>query len=242
MAKAPKKVLVQGVTRPGWSAPLAALLGLAAAAGAYAAYVGLGKTPSNPTVGWAGVATLIVAGGLAFVLVAGTKRELRIDLDGISMRVGFGRATEIRWSEPHDFFYLGVIGSSTPTVTKARLQASDGRRIDVDDVKLDDYPNANPPALVEQHSTTANLSKIKAQIAEGKTVPFGPLELCDGVLKVDGNSYPLADGLVLNIEAGKLEIGADGDWVACGVAVREVANYPCLLRVIGQVTRARAPT
>jgi hypothetical protein len=211
-------------------------------AGAFAAYVGLGKTPTNATVGYAGLAALVVTGALAVLIIAGSKREVKIDLEGITMRVGFGKPTAIRWSEAHDFFYLGVTGSSTPTVTRARIQASDGRRIDVDEAKLADFPNANLPALVEQHSTTANLAKIHKQLAAGEEVRFGPFELRDGSLVVDGKSYSLKEGLVLNLEEGMVEIGADGDWIASGVAVREVANYPCLLRLIGQVTRARAPT
>jgi len=242
MAKAARKVLVEGVSRPEWVGPVGGLLGLLAMAGAFGGYVGLSGMPANPTLGWGGIGALVVAVTLAALVISRTKRELRVDREGITMRVGSGEPVQIQWSEPHDYYYREVTGSSTPSVVKARLETADGRRIDLDAVKLADYPNANVPALAEQHSTTANLATIKAKLEAGEEVEFGPLRLTSDRIAFGEHSHAREKGLVLNIEEGRVEVGIDGGWISSGVSVHEVANYPSLLRAIGQIRRARAPT
>ena len=114
--------------------------------------------------------------------------------------------------------------------------------MDVDDIKLPDHPNANLPALAEQYSTAANLPKIKERLKAGEEVAFGAVRLTSDEIKLEDLSHGREGGVVLQIDDGRLKMSVDGKWFSSQVPVREVPNYPCLLRAIGQIRHARAPT
>jgi len=241
MAKTVASKGVQGATRPPWSVPLAVALLLAALAAAFVGYDALTKPLPDTAWGWRALAAATVVAVLAALVLTMTKRELKVDRDSITQRVGFGKPVRIRWSEPHDYYYLAVTGSSTPSVERARVQTPDGRHIDVDGAKVPGFPNAKVPALVERYSTAANLPKLEERLEAGEEVSFGALRLSRARLYIEERSHCIEGGLVLNLERGLIRVGVSGKWFPSKVAVRAVANYPCLLRVIGQITRARAP-
>lgn len=237
-----RKKVVAGSTRPQWVAPSTALLALVAMAGAFAGYDGLGQDPPNALMGWGGIAGVVIAAGLVAFLTVATKREIRVDRDGIMVRIGLAKPVQIEWSEPHDYFYRSYTGTSTPSVEDASVSTPDGRHIDVDNIKLPDHPNAHLPALVEQYSTAANLPKIKKRLKAGEEVAFGQVGLTRDEIKLEDRSQSWEAGVSLQIDDGRLKMSVDGKWISSQVAVREVANYPCLLRAIGQIRHARAPT
>ncbi len=233
---------VSGSVRAGWFSPVAALLAVSAMAGGFLAYDGLGKAVPKPTQGYAGVGVLVVAlvvGGLLLVM---TRRELKVDIDEIWMHAGFGKPVTIRWAEAHDYYYRQIDDGSTPSVEKARVLTPDGRRIDVDSVELPEFPNANVPSLVERYSTAANLPRIEKRIEEGEEVSFGDVRISDGKIHIEELSHDLEDRIVIHIEEGRLRVSAAGKWVMTQLPVRSVPNFPCLLRIIGQVKHVRSPT
>ncbi len=241
MAKGDAKGAVHGKIRPKWFAPAAALLVLAAAGGLVAGYDALGAAEPNTSLGWGAVGGAVGALVLAGLLALATRKEIKVDAKTITVRSGLGQSVKIEWSEPHDYYYLAVSDSSTPSVEKARVQTPDGRRIDVDETILPEFPRANVPGLVERYSAAANLPKIKARLEEGEDVEFGPVSMSVGHVKIEDTSHSVEESLVLHIKRGCLQVGVDGEWVATKVSVHDVANYPCLLRVIGQLTQARPP-
>ncbi len=242
MTKAAGKKVVAGSIRPSWVAPCAALSVLGALAGAFAAYDGLGQDPVNIVMGGGGIAAVVVALALMGFLSVATKREISIDMDGITQSIGRAKPVHIDWSEPHDFFYRTYTGTSTPSVETASLSTPDGRHIDIDELKLPDHPNANLPALAEQYSTAANLPRIKNRLKAGKQVTFGEVTLTEEAIEIEGRSHSREGGLVLQIDHDMLKVSVDGKWVSTEVSVKQVPNYPCLLRAIGQIRHARAPS
>ncbi len=241
MSKAGGKKVVAGSIRPQWVAPSTALLALVTMAGAFAGYDGLSQDPPAALLGWGGVGAVVIAAALVAFLTVATKREIQVDMEGIMVRIGLAKPVRIKWSEPHDYFYRSFTGTSTPSVVDSSVSTPDGRHIDVDDVKLPDHPNAHLPALVEQYSTAANLPKVKKRLAAGEEVTFGQVRLTSDEIKLDDLSHRWDTGVVLQIDDGRLKMSADGKWISSQVLVREVANYPCLLRAIGQIRHARAP-
>lgn len=241
MAKADRKGAVHGSIRPKWFAPVAALLVFAAAGGLLLSYDSMNNTLAQPAERYGGAAAAVVALLLIFLIAQGSRREWNVDAKGVSLRVGFGKPTEIKWSEAHDYYYRAVTGSSTPSVEKASVQTPDGRRIDVDNTKLPGFPNATIAGLVERYSAAATLPKITERIEAGEEVQFGPVTVENGKLIIADSEHSVDEGLVLHIKQDRLQVGVDGDWIATKVSVHEVPNYPCLLRVIGQLTQARPP-
>ncbi|MBI4704075.1 MAG: hypothetical protein HY744_23445 [Deltaproteobacteria bacterium] len=233
--------VVQGVARPRWFAPLGASMGLVALVGAFVGYDGFGRPQPDASVGGAGLGVLLAAIAVVLAVATATRREIRIDGEGIDVRIGRGEPTRIRWSEPHDFFCLAVSGTVAATVEKARLQTADGRRIDVDNWRLPGSPAAGLPRLVEQYSTAASWPKIEARLDAGEEVGFGAVKVSRERILLGERSHPMDKGLALQLDQGRLRVGAGGKWEASDVCVRDVANYPCLLRAIGQVSQARPP-
>jgi hypothetical protein len=164
-----------------------------------------------------------------------TRRELRIDRDGIQQRVR-GKTTLIRWTEPHDFCYRAVAVPADPASEKVTVRTGDGRKIDVDTVPIAGQPGVRLPTLVEKYSTTTNWPKIQARLKAGENVEFGAVQVNQQRVLVGELSYPRERPITLQIERGQIQIGAEGTWVTSNVSFRDVANYPCLLRAIGQVT------
>jgi len=242
MAKPGRKQLIKGTTRPGWFTAAAVLVVLAGIAGAFVGYDALSKPQPNTTVGYGGMAALVAAIAIALLLSIVTKQELEVGTKGIKVKKGFGQPVEIAWSEPHDYYYLAVSGASTPSVERASLRTADGRRIDVADVKLPEHPEARVPALVEQYSTAANLPKIREQLDADEDVDFGAVRLNGERIEIGDVSQPMKDGIVLQIERGLIRVGCAGKWTATKVSARDVANYPCLLRAVGQISQALPPS
>ena len=241
-SKKPDRTAVHGSIRAGWFAPVAALLAIAFMAGAFMAYEGLGKALPNPKLGWAGVGVLVGAAVVAWLLSVVTRAEVRVDLKAINLRSGLGKAVEIRWAEEHDYFYRAIDDGSTPSVEKARVVTPDGRIIDIDSVVLQDFPNANLPSLVERYSTNANLPKLEERLEKGEDVNLGDVRLADGKIHIEELSHKLEDKVVIHIEEGRLRVSGGGKWVMTQVPVRSVPNFPCLLRIIGQIKHVRSPT
>jgi hypothetical protein len=241
MAKAGRKKVLEGTIRPGWFAPAVVFMGVAAVAGAVGGYDGLGKDPPSAVIGYGGSALLAVAVVALLLLNLAAKQAIRIDLGGLVVRRGLGKPVEIRWSEEHSYFYRAYTGASTPAVVTATVTTPDGRRIDIDDLKLPNHPNASLPALVEKYSTEANLPKIKRRLEAGEEVELGAVTLTSEHICIGDERHELQAGAVLQIDKGLIQLGSAGKWFPSQVPVREVPNYPCLLRAIGQITHARSP-
>ncbi len=241
MAKGDAKGAVHGTIRPKWFAPATALLVLVAAGGLLAGYDALNAAEPNTALAWGGIGGAVSALALAGLLFLSSRKEIKVDAKALTVRSGLGKPVRIEWSEPHDYYYLAVSDSSTPSVEKARVQTLDGRRIDVDETVLPEFPRANVPGLVERYSAAANLPKITARLEAGEDVDFGPVSMSVGKMKIEDTAHSVEESLVLHIKRGCLQVGVDGEWVSTKVSVHDVANYPCLLRVIGQLTQARPP-
>ncbi len=239
MATPGSKVL-KGSSHPRWFAPLASLLVVATLGAGFVGFDALNREAPNPSIGWGGLGAAATAVLAVIALASRTKRELTVDADGIEARVG-GKTTRIRWAEPHDYCFRSIAAGGTPTVQTALIRTSDGRTIAVDDIDVPGHANAGVPRLVEQHSTAANWPKLKARIEHGEDVEFGPVSVSHERIKVGSHTFPKDRPISLQVDKGLIQVGADGTWTNSGVAVRDVANYPCLLRAIGQVTQARAP-
>ncbi len=236
----PAKQSLKGSSHPRWFYVFAALVVVGAIAAGFVGYDALSRGAPDPTLGWGGVA-VAAAAVVAIVLVSSmVKQELTVDADGVEERRR-GRTTRIRWSEPHDLYYRAFDASGTPAVARATVQTQDGRRILIDAVNVQGGANVNVPKLVEQYSSTANTSKIQARIDGGEDVSFGVVTLNAKELKLGQKAFELDGPVTLQVERGEIKVGAKGTWVQSHVSVRDIANYACLLRAIGQVTHARAP-
>lgn len=233
---------VHGTTHPRWFGAVGALVTLVAAVGLFAGIGALRATPQNSTFGIVGIVGFVVAiAGLVGLgkLVA---RELVVDEDGIESRTRAGAVTRIRWSEPHDFHYramapVGLAKAMLPKIQKVSVRAPDGRRIDIDNVRVRGAGgrgnfNAELPELVQRYSTAANWPRIVARLRAGEDVAFGKLRMNIERVQVGAVSLPLGRPLAVRVVDGRIELQAEGKWFASKVWVRQVANYPCFLRAL----------
>jgi hypothetical protein len=239
MASGPS--VLKGSNHPRWFAPLGAVLVLGGLLGAFAGYDAMRSEPMNAKVAYGGLGTLAFALLAVFAVSAFTKREITVDGEGIDVRTRGGKTMHIDWSEPHDFYYRGIVASGMPTVEKVTLTTEDGRRIDVDSVSVQGNPNACVPKVIEQYSTAAMWPKIQARLAAGEEVRFGAVTMSREKIKIGPLTHSLEKRVTLQIEAGKLKIGTEGKWLQSEVGVSDVANYPSLLKAIGQVSQALPP-
>lgn len=228
--------LIETASRPRWFQLIAAVGVIVALAGAYIGWDATSGIHPDSTKQAAGFGT--VAGAIVLVLVIRqlVTRKLLIDLDGIL--VG---STRIQWSEPHDFFYLSITETAVPVVEKVLLRTADGRSIEVENIDVPGKPNAAVPKVVEQYSTASNWPKIRARIEEGEEVSFGPVSMSKQQLKVGDATHSLERRVTLQMNHGKVKVGTDRKWIETDVQVRDVANYPSLLKAIGQVAQALPP-
>lgn len=232
--------MLEGTSRPRWfGAAIAALVlaGLAAGITGFDAFNRMAVDRVRGTGGLAAFFGAIVAAILVGIL---TKGRLVIDADGIELRKR-GKTTRIRWSEPHDMYYQAMTGSDTPAVENVTVSTPDGRRIHVDKVAVPEKPNANVPKVVEQYSTTANWPRIQARLEAGEEVEFGAVRMSRETIHVGELTHAMDRPICFQIENGQIQVGVEKKWQASPVRVRDVANYPCLLRAIGQVAQARPP-
>jgi hypothetical protein len=234
---------VKATIYPRWFVVLAVVLGLVALVGAFAGYDGLARRAPAKLLVWGGFGSGAVALLAMFGAGVLTKRQVTVDWDGIEVRGGTGKTTRITWAEAHDFHYRAVTDGGEPGVLKAALSTPDGRRIAVDDVRGQDAELTGPairlPELVEQYSTMANWAKIEARVRAAETLEFGPVRIDGKHLFAGSLAVSMDHPVALQVEKGLIKVGADGSWQTSRVAAMDVPNYPCLLRAIGQVTRAR---
>ena len=136
---APGKFQAKGSTYPRWFTPFAALSGLLILASGFAAYDGIAVSHNNP-VGYGGaLATAVIITALV-VVNKKSRIELLANSEGIEQHKG-GRTTKIKWSEPHEFYYVAFSDTQTPAVEVARIKTTDGREIDVVDMHIPEQPN-----------------------------------------------------------------------------------------------------
>lgn len=236
----PAKQALKGSSHPKWFFVFAGLAVVAAIGAGFVGYDALSRAAPDPVFGWTGVGVAAALALAIFVVRMFVKSDISVDGDGVEM-VRRGTSTKIRWAEPHDLYYRAFDGSGTPTVEKLTLSTPDGRRIEVDQVATQAGGNTNVPKLIEQYSSTANTPRLVARLDEGERVEFGAVSLSRSELVVGDHKVAMDGPVTLQIEAGQIKIGAKGGWTSSHVDLRNVANYACLLRAIGQVTHARAP-
>jgi hypothetical protein len=232
--------VLEGTSRPRWFGAVVAILVLGGLAAGFAGYDALSRMAVDKVRGGAFVGAFVVALVAALLLAIGTSGRLVIDADGIELRRR-GKATRIRWSEPHDIYYDAMTGSDTPAVESVTVRTADGRRIDVGKISVPERPNANVAKVVEQYSTTANWPRIQERLEAGEEVEFGAARMSRKTLNLGELTHTMEHPICFQIERGVIQVGVDKKWQASTVRVRDVANYPCLLRAIGQVAQARPP-
>ncbi len=231
---------MRGIGRPGWFAAFGFTAFMIAVAGGFVGMDALRGPMTNTSLGVMGIGVLAAALAALYMVNAMTRTEVQVDADGVELKLR-GKVTRIRFSEPHDVYYREIGTESTPVVKKVSVKASDGRLIDVNIVSVPGSPNMHVPKLVEQKSVAAQWPKIQTRVAAGQDVSFGAARVAAGQLHIGGQSYPLDRPISLQVEQGKLKVGAGGKWTATDVRVLDVANYTCLLRAIGQITQAQPP-
>jgi len=236
----PSLPLVKGTNHPRWFGPFGALLVVCGLVGAFAGYDALRAMSPNKLVGVIGIGGFVLSLVITMVLGKLTKRDLLVDADGIEV-TGRGKSMRIRWSEPHDLYYRAIASGAMPSVEKVSVRTGDGRRIDVDNVDIPGNPNAKVPTVVEHYSTAANWPRIEARLAAGEDVSFGALRMSRERIQAGVISHATDNTICLQIDKGRIQIGSKGKWFASKVWIRDVANYPCLLRAVGQVAQARPP-
>jgi hypothetical protein len=236
------KALLEATSRPTWFGAFAVAAALVGLAGGFAAYDALHPYKPNMTVGGAGLAALALALGSLLGVATFARRQLRIDSGGIQARAGLGDLVRIGWSEPHDLFYEAIGTEGALVVLELSIRASNGRRIDVGTIRAQGKPNTNVPKLVEQQSVAASWPRMQARLEAGDDVQLGAVRVSRQRLRIGALEVPMDRPISLQVEQGKLKVGAEGTWTASEVAIREVANYACLLRAIGQTTQARPPS
>lgn len=239
MASGPS--VLKGTSHPRWFMPLGAVLVLIGLVGAFAGFDAMRSEPVNSKIAYGGLGTLAAAILGTIGVSMFTRRELTVDGEGIESRTRGGKPVRIDWSEPHDFYYRGIVTSGMPTVEKVTVTTEDGRRIDVDNVNVPGNPNAGVPKVIEQYSTAAMWPKIQARLAAGEDVKFGAVTMSKEKIQIGALTHSLVKRVTLQIEGGKLKIGTEGKWLQSEVWVRDVSNYPSLLKAIGQVAQALPP-
>ncbi len=238
MSNAPstQPVLV-GITQPRWLPPIAGIILLPGVVGLFAGIDGLrGKHGADEIVGVVGIGCFVISFAIIIVFTKLLARRLQVDAGGVEVRTRSGKVTRIQWSEPHEVYYRAISGALAPRVERASVRTPDGRRIDVDNVRIPGNPNAGVPNLVERYSTAASWPSIHARLHAGEDVVFGAVRLNRERLKIGLLSHPLGRPLRLDIDRGLIQVQAEGKWLSSKVWVRDVANYPCLLRAVGELT------
>lgn len=233
--------LIEASSRPRWFQLVVAIAALLALAGVYLGWdatSGIHPNSRMQTVGFGMVAGAIIVTVLLRHLVT---RRIIVDLDGIEVRSAGGKTTRIQWSEPHDFFYLSITETAVPVVERATVRTSDGRSIEVENFDIPGKPNAAVPKVVEQYSTSSNWPKIRARIEAGEEVSFGPIVMSKLQIKIGDSTHSLERRVTLQMNHGKVKVGTEGKWRETDVHVRDIANYPSLLKAIGQVAQALPP-
>jgi hypothetical protein len=233
---------LQGTTHPRWFGGVGALLVLVGGVGVFAGIDALRATPQNATAGIVGIGSFVVAIAVVVVVAKLVARKLVVDADGVEVRTRAGEVTRIRWSEPHDLYCraiapAGLTKAMVPAVAKASVRTPDGRRIDVDDVRVPGNPNAGLPAFVERCSTAANWPKIAARLGAGEDVAFGKVRLSNERVQIGRATLPLDRPLDVRVENGKLELKAADKWLVSEVWFRQIANYPCFMRALAERAR-----
>lgn len=230
------------MTHPRWYGPMGAVLVLVGAIGFFAGIDALRKDTPNVAAGVLGIGSLVVAVLVMVIVSKLVRRTLRLDREGIEIRTRSGEVSHIRWNEPHDFYYQGIAPAglarlAMPKVQKVSVRTPDGRRVDIEDVKVRGNPNAGLPAFVEQQSTAARWPGLWAQLQGGASVRFGKVELSREQVKIGRDVIRLDAPIELGVTNGIIEIKRGGSWRKSAVRVRQVANYPCLLRALGELAR-----
>ena len=232
--------VLEGTSRPRWLGVAVAILVIGGLGAGFAGYDALSRMAVDKLRGFAGIGAFVIAIVAAIALAIWTSGRLVIDADGIELRRR-SKTTRIRWSEPHDMYYEAMTGSDTPAVESVTVRTADGRRIDVGKISVPERPNANVPKVVEQYSTTANWPRIQERLEADKEVEFGAVRMSRKTLHLGDLAHAMEHPICFQIERGVIQVGVDKKWQASTVRVRDVANYPCLLRAIGQVAQARPP-
>jgi hypothetical protein len=193
--------------------------------------------PADVPMGAACLAGGVVLFVLGVLLQRATTRAVEVSASGITMRPKSGNATTIRWDEPHDFFYRGVqmrAAGVVPlgTVVSVRVVTPDRRRIEVSSSA---GHNSELPPAIERYSTEASFPLVRARLAGGGQVSFGPVELGSGWVRVDGTTYPVGQVKSMSVYAGVLRLELEGRFFAAKTRIRDIANYPTLLRALAEM-------
>jgi uncharacterized protein DUF6585 len=228
---------LRGMTHPRWYGGVGAFVVLLGAIGLFGGIDGLRASPQKLGLGIAGIGAFVVSIAIMVLVSKLVRRELTVDGEGVQVRTKKGVLTRIRWDEPHDLYLraiapVGLAKAAMPSMQKVSVRAPDGRRIDVDDVRIPGNPNAGVPELASRCSTAASWPRISARLDAGEDVDFGVLRLSRTRVRIGSKELPLTELSGTRVDKGELEIlGANGRSFG-KVWVRNVANYPSLMRAL----------
>jgi hypothetical protein len=196
----------------------------------------VGGVVSLVTFSILGVVGFAVAIALVMLIARAFSGVVEVDEGRVVATSKNGKVVTIAWSEPHDCFVDGVRGFVGPmplgTSCSLRLVAGDGRRIVVQSVR---GKNGAVVSAIRRSSTRALLPVIRARLAAGETVPFGPVQLSRAVLTAGGTRYPLSEIAETSISDGSLRVKGEGRWLGTRIALKRIANYESLLVAIDEL-------
>ena len=179
------------------------------------------------------IAMMIACSVWLVVLARNLRQPVFVRTSELLERRRDGTETSIRWDEPHDLFVHDVqvwIGPvPTPSQMTATVTTSDGRRIAV---HSNARVNREAVAAIQAQSARGNFVQIAMRLRAGETVPFGPISLCGGEIAIGKKRGAIHDIVDMRIVDGFLKLKLDGALFASKIALRKIANYDCLLRII----------
>lgn len=163
-------------------------------------------------------------------------RALHVFEEGVVVRGAKGRVLPYRWeqarvvrvgvrpagsADSRGRWSYGLLSATTPPVVMGEFE-----RIDV-----------WGPAL-EAAITRATTPRVLDELAEGRTVPFGPVSATPEGLAVDGRLTPWADVTNLRIDDGYLQWRLRGRPVRSSVPADDVPNLLVLVCVADHLAAA----
>ena len=228
----PNAVIAKGATHSRRAAVGAILLSVAVVAGWIALTVLFEHADKRPA--YLVIAMMIACFVAMFVLARALRHEVFVSADGLVERSRDGTEISIRWDESHDLFLHGVRLWIGPIPTAGQMTAtvvtSDGRKITTHSSSI--RANGGVVAAVHAQSTRANFAPIAMRIHAGETVAFGAITLTRDEISIGRQRAAIGDITDVRIVDGYLRLKLRGSWFDSKTALRRIANYDCLLRLI----------
>lgn len=177
--------------------------------------------------------TAILLGVVSLVLMTlydrNRKRTIEISEEGIREIRG-SKQTFIGWAEFHQTYYdkteFVKYGVVVATVVKTQVVA-EGRHIGIE------YPLIGFHDLIAELSARNLLPQLRERMKK-KPVYFGPLELSEMHLYLDGREIRRDHITKAKVQSGKLALKIHDDWFSTRLMIRDIPNFTCLLQLLSE--------